>query len=79
MFVSIVSTKVPFKGTGKEYIGDDIEEIATAVKAAIMACCNQLKSKITRQLAMRDQAQRKKNLKRYIQHVTVSRSSRKIC
>lgn len=65
MFVSIVSTKVPFKGTGKEYIGDDIEEIATAVKGAIMACCNQLKSKITRQLAMRDQAQRKKNLKRY--------------
>ena len=25
VFISIVSTKVPFKGTGKEYIGDDIE------------------------------------------------------
>lgn len=24
VFVSIVSTKIPFKGTGKEYIGDDI-------------------------------------------------------
>lgn len=24
IFVSIVSTKIPFKGTGKEYIGDDI-------------------------------------------------------
>jgi DNA topoisomerase VI subunit B len=25
VFISIVSTKIPFKGTGKEYIGDDIE------------------------------------------------------
>jgi hypothetical protein len=32
VFVSIVSTKIPFKGTGKEYIGDDITEIADAVK-----------------------------------------------
>jgi hypothetical protein len=32
VFVSVVSTKIPFKGTGKEYIGDDINEIATAVK-----------------------------------------------
>ena len=32
VFVSVVSTKIPFKGTGKEYIGDDIEEIAAAVK-----------------------------------------------
>lgn len=35
VFVSIVSTKIPFKGTGKEYIGDDITEIASAVKV----CC----------------------------------------
>ncbi|KAJ7980731.1 DNA topoisomerase 6 subunit B [Quillaja saponaria] len=35
VFVSIVSTKIPFKGTGKEYIGDDISEIAAAVKSAI--------------------------------------------
>lgn len=32
VFVSIVSTKIPFKGTGKEYIGDDITDIASAVK-----------------------------------------------
>lgn len=32
VFVSVVSTKIPFKGTGKEYIGDDISEIASAVK-----------------------------------------------
>lgn len=36
VFVSIVSTKIPFKGTGKEYIGDDITEIATAVKVGIL-------------------------------------------
>ena len=34
VFVSIVSTKIPFKGTGKEYIGDDIEEMAAAVKVS---------------------------------------------
>lgn len=34
VFVSIVSTKIPFKGTGKEYIGDDIPEIAAAVKVS---------------------------------------------
>jgi DNA topoisomerase VI subunit B len=32
VFVSIVSTKIPFKGTGKEYIGDDVTEMASAVK-----------------------------------------------
>lgn len=35
VFVSIVSTKIPFKGTGKEYIGDDISEIASAVKVSL--------------------------------------------
>lgn len=38
MFVSIVSTKIPFKGAGKEYVGDDIEEMVAAVKQAIQAC-----------------------------------------
>ncbi|PNH07647.1 DNA topoisomerase 6 subunit B [Tetrabaena socialis] len=37
VFVSIVSTKIPFKGAGKEYIGDDVEEMVGAVKAAIQA------------------------------------------
>lgn len=37
VFVSIVSTKIPFKGAGKEYIGDDIEEMVGAVKGAIQA------------------------------------------
>lgn len=39
--MSIVSTKIPFKGTGKEYIGDDITEISSAVKvhSNILNCC----------------------------------------
>jgi hypothetical protein len=43
VFVSIVSTKIPFKGAGKEYIGDDVEEMVGAVKAAIQQCCAQLR------------------------------------
>jgi DNA topoisomerase VI subunit B len=43
VFVSIVSTKIPFKGAGKEYVGDDVEEMVGAVKAAIQQCCAQLR------------------------------------
>jgi hypothetical protein len=42
VFVSIVSTKIPFKGAGKEYIGDDITEMVAAVKHAIQQCCLQV-------------------------------------
>ncbi|GAQ84737.1 topoisomerase [Klebsormidium nitens] len=70
VFVSIVSTKIPFKGTGKEYIGDDIPEIAAAVKQALQQCCLQLKSKIVRQQQARERQQRKRNLARYIPDVT---------
>ncbi|KAI3984321.1 hypothetical protein MKX01_011275 [Papaver californicum] len=70
VFVSIVSTKIPFKGTGKEYIGDDISEIASAVKAAMQQCCIQLKSKIVKKIQAREQQERKRNLTRYIPDVT---------
>ena len=40
VFVSLVSTKVPFKGTGKEYIGDDIPEVHAAVTALFVARLN---------------------------------------
>nr|XP_016496554.1 PREDICTED: DNA topoisomerase 6 subunit B-like [Nicotiana tabacum] len=66
VFVSIVSTKIPFKGTGKEYIGDDISEIASAVKTAIQQCCNQLKAKIVKRIQAREQQERKRNLSKYI-------------
>ncbi|CAA6675079.1 unnamed protein product [Spirodela intermedia] len=41
-FVSIVSTKIPFKGTGKETLG--------MTSSAIKQCCLQLKSKIVKKL-----------------------------
>lgn len=66
VFVSIISTKIPFKGAGKEYIGDDIEEMVGAVKQAIQACGVQLRVKIAKVLAQREQAQRKRNLTKYI-------------
>ncbi|KAK1305632.1 DNA topoisomerase 6 subunit B [Acorus calamus] len=66
VFVSIVSTKIPFKGTGKEYIGDDISEISSAVKSALKQCCCQLKSKIMKKLQARERQERKRNLTRYI-------------
>ncbi|XP_071913341.1 DNA topoisomerase 6 subunit B-like isoform X2 [Coffea arabica] len=70
VFVSIVSTKIPFKGTGKEYIGDDISEIAAAVKTSIQQCCTQLKSKILKRIQAREQQERKRNLSKYIPNVT---------
>nr|CAB3453005.1 unnamed protein product [Digitaria exilis] len=69
VFVSIVSTKIPFKGTGKEYIGDDITEISSAVKSALKQCCLQLKSKIVKKLQARERQDRKRNLNRYIPDV----------
>ncbi|CAI9270094.1 unnamed protein product [Lactuca saligna] len=45
VYVNIVSTKIPFKGSGMEYIGDDISKIiAKAVKTCLEDCCNQLRS-----------------------------------
>ncbi|CAI9096366.1 OLC1v1032492C1 [Oldenlandia corymbosa var. corymbosa] len=70
VFVSIVSTKIPFKGTGKEYIGDDISEIAATVKTSIQQCCSQLKFKIVKKIQAREQQERKRNLTRYIPDVT---------
>jgi len=66
VFVSIVSTKIPFKGAGKEYIGDDVEEMVGAVKHAIQQCGVQLKAKIARAQAAREHQQRKRNLTKYI-------------
>ncbi|GAB4814846.1 hypothetical protein N2152v2_001892 [Parachlorella kessleri] len=72
VFVSLVSTKIPFKGAGKEYVADDVEEIQTAVKVAIQQCCGQLRTKITKQLAAREQKQRKRNLTKYIPNVAAA-------
>lgn len=62
---SIVSTKIPFKGTGKEYIGDDADSIKASVKRAITQCCLQLKAKLIRRIAQKDAAERKKTITKY--------------
>ena len=70
VFVSLVSTKVPFKGTGKEYIGDDIPEVQSAVKRALEKCCLQLRSKIVKQRSLAEEKERRKNLTKYIPDVS---------
>eukprot|EP00472_Partenskyella_glossopodia_P001009 CAMPEP_0197542394 /NCGR_PEP_ID=MMETSP1318-20131121/67680_1 /TAXON_ID=552666 /ORGANISM="Partenskyella glossopodia, Strain RCC365" /LENGTH=630 /DNA_ID=CAMNT_0043101653 /DNA_START=152 /DNA_END=2045 /DNA_ORIENTATION=+ len=69
VFVSIVSTKIPFKGTSKEYIGDDKGPLHDSVKKAIMNCCVQLKKELVKKNALRDQQERKKQLSKYIPDV----------
>ena len=66
VFVSVVSTKIPYKGAGKEYVADELDDMVAAVKSAIQACCVQLKVKIARALAAREQKQRRASLTRYV-------------
>ena len=69
VYVSLVSTKVPFKGTSKEYIGDDKGDMHEAIKQSITHCCVQLRSKIVRLAAHRERADRKKSITKYIPDV----------
>jgi DNA topoisomerase VI subunit B len=72
VFVSIVSTKIPYKGTSKEYIGDDIVELSASVKRALQSCCQQLRVHLMKRNAIRDQAERKSRLTKYIPDVSRS-------
>lgn len=72
VFVSIVSTKIPYKGTGKEYIGDDITEISASVKRALQSCCQQLRTHLQKRNALRDRQERKNRLAKYIPDVARS-------
>jgi DNA topoisomerase-6 subunit B len=72
VFVSIVSTKIPYKGTGKEYIGDDITEISVSVKKAIQSCCQQLRVHLLKRNALRNQKDRRSKLVKYIPDVSRS-------
>ena len=69
MFVSIVSTKIPFKGTSKGYIGDDATAISLSVKRALQACCQQLRTHLTKQQQFKDAQNRKSRLTKYIPDV----------
>jgi DNA topoisomerase-6 subunit B len=72
VFVSIVSTKIPYKGTGKEYIGDDITAISVSVKRALQQCCQQLRVHLVKRNALRDQKDRMSKLVKYIPNVSQS-------
>jgi DNA topoisomerase VI subunit B len=67
--VSIVSTKIPFKGTSKEYIGDDATEIQQSVKRALQSCCQQLRVHLQKHHAIKDAKERKSRLAKYIPDV----------
>jgi DNA topoisomerase-6 subunit B len=69
VFVSIVSTKIPFKGTSKEYIGDDATAIQISVKRALQACCQQLRVHLSKRQHEQDAQQRKSRLTKYIPDV----------
>ena len=57
---------VPFKGTGKEYIGDDITEIQVSVKRVLQSCCQQLRAHLTKRNALRDVKERRSRLLKYV-------------
>ena len=46
VYISIVSTKIPYGGPNKEYIGDEEESLQKAVRDSIMKCCVQLKVRV---------------------------------
>jgi len=70
VFVSIVSTKIPFKGTSKEYIGEDGASLTDSVRYALGQCCSQLKQKIVKAAALSERQNRKKKLTMYIGDVS---------
>ena len=72
VYISIVSTKIPYGGPNKEYIGDEDESLQKAVRDSIMKCCIQLKARLVRSEAMRQQRDRQESLRRYIPHVARS-------
>ena len=70
VYVSIVSSKIPFKGTSKEYIGDDRAVLHASIKHAITQCCLQLKKRILGKQRDREKLERTRLLKRYIPDVS---------
>lgn len=64
VFVSVVSTRIPFKGTSKEYIGEDATEMMQSVKRALQGCCQQLRVSMARLQAKRDNVERRKTFEK---------------
>lgn len=72
VYVSIVSTRIPFKGTSKEYIGDDVIEIQHSVKRALIGCCQQMKGQLAESMAKKNIFEKQKTLLKYIPDVSRS-------
>jgi|TARA_B110000208_G_C11678836_1_gene397968 hypothetical protein len=70
IFVSICSTKIPFKGTGKEFISKQNGVYRKAIKSCLFKCANQLKSQIARDRAAGEDIKRRKNIQKFIPKVT---------
>ena len=66
IFVSIVSTRIPFRGTGKEHIAEDVKEIADEVRKALVSCASQLAKKLGKRAAAKKRKARAKLLARYV-------------
>jgi DNA topoisomerase VI subunit B len=64
VYVSVVSTRIPFKGTSKEYIGDDVTEIHQSVRRALIGCCQQMRSFLSESIARKEMEERRKALLR---------------
>ena len=64
VFVSIVSTKIPFKGAGKEYIGDNIPEIRKKITMCIQNCARQVKEVMAKHKKLGDARARRNKLAR---------------
>ena len=69
VFVSLVSTKIPFKGTSKEYVGEDAAEIHDAIRDCLMVCGQQLKAQLAKRDLHKRDRDRRKNLLRYVPDV----------
>ena len=69
VYVSLVSSKIPFKGTSKEYIGDDRDVLHASIKRSITQCCVQLRRRIVQRSREREKEERKRMLKKYIPNV----------
>jgi len=70
VFVSIVSTKIPFKGTGKEYIGDNISTIKQRILTCVQSCCRQIKEILGKRKKLGDAKSRRNKLAKYIPDAT---------
>jgi hypothetical protein len=72
VFVSIVSTRIPFKGTSKEYVGEDVTELKAVVKKCLGQCCLQLKANLKEKKDKTIEQERKKVLIKYIPDISKS-------